>query len=158
MAETGAVVDVGGLEDRTGKLLHQVVLFVGDTGRSKAGTLFTLVLLEILSDQLVCLVPAGLDKLPILLDERLGQPVRAVDEFMGIGSLGAELAFVDRVALPGLDADNLLVHDNKVEAAPGSAIRTRGWYVFEIHVLTSNKEISDFSVFKGAEKSEKTDE
>jgi hypothetical protein len=55
---------------------------------------------------------------------------------MGIGALGAQLAFVHRVALPGLDADNLLVHDNKVEAAPGTAIRTRGWYVLEFHVFT----------------------
>ena len=128
MAEPGAVVDVGGLENRTGKLLHQVVLFVGDTGRSKACTLLALVLLEILGDQLVGLVPARFLELAVLLDERLGQPVRAVDEFVGIVALGAELAFVDRVTVPGLDADNLLVLDNKVEAAPGSAIRTRGWY------------------------------
>jgi hypothetical protein len=58
---------------------------------------------------------------------------------MGIVALGAELAFIDRTALPGLDADNLLVLDNKVEAAPGTAIRTCGWYVLEFHVLTSNK-------------------
>jgi hypothetical protein len=62
---------------------------------------------------------------------------------MGIGALGAELAFVHRVALPGLDADNLLVYDNKVEAAPGSAIRTRCWYILEIHVLTPFNNINN---------------
>ena len=143
MAETGAVVDVGGLQDRTGELLHQVVLLVGDTGRCKACHLFALVGLELRRNQLVGLVPARLDKLPILLDERFGEPVGTVDEFICIGPLGAELAFVDRVALPGCDSDNLLVLDNKVEAAPGSAIRTRSWYIFYFHFTPLTTENPD---------------
>src|SRR5512138_495090 len=139
MAEPGAVVDVGCLEHCPGELLHQVVLLIGDTGRCKAGGLLALVFLEVLDDDLVGLVPAGLNELAILFDEWLGQPVRSIDELPGIVALGAELALVDRVTVPGLDADNLFVLDNKVESAPGSAIRTRGWYVLEFHVLTSNK-------------------
>ena len=128
MAETGAVVDVGGLQDSPGKLLHQVILLVGDPCRSKAGHLFALVGLELRSNQLVSLIPAGLDKFPILLDERLCQAVRAVNKFSSIVAFRAELAVVNRVAVPWRYADNLLVLDNKVEAAAGPAIRTRGWY------------------------------
>jgi hypothetical protein len=56
---------------------------------------------------------------------------------MSIVALRAELAIVDRVAVPWRYADNLLVFDNKVEAAAGPAIRTRGWYVLYIHKNTS---------------------
>jgi hypothetical protein len=41
--------------------------------------------------------------------------------------------------VPWRYADNLLVLDNKVEAATGTAIRACGWYVLHFHVLTSNK-------------------
>ncbi len=60
--------------------------------------------------------------------------------------------------MPGLDANNLLVPDNKVEAAPGTAIRTRGWYVLEFHVLTSNVERSVMRLYKVTEKMPKNDE
>ena len=93
--------------------------------------------MNFVSDQLVGFVPARLDKFPILLDERLCQAVGAVDEFCGIVALRAELAVVNRVAVPWRYADNLLVLDNKVEAATGPAIRTRGWYVLHFHKITS---------------------
>ncbi len=118
---------------------------------------FALVLLELLGDQLVCLVPARLDKLPILLDERLCQAVRTVDKFRGIVALRAELAVIDRIAVPRCYADNLLVLDNKVEAATGPAIRTRGWYVLHFHVLTSNKKNFGLTIFKHSEFFAKSD-
>ena len=67
------------------------------------------------------------------------QSIRAVNKFCSIVALRAELAVVNRIAVPWSYAHNLLVTDNKVEAATGPAIRTRGWYVLHIHVLTSNK-------------------
>ena len=70
MAEPCAVVDVPGLQDTAGKLHHRVVLLVGDAGRGETGTLVGLVLLELLCDQVIRFIPARLDKLAILLDER----------------------------------------------------------------------------------------
>jgi hypothetical protein len=76
---------------------------------------------------------------------------------MSIVALRAELAVVNRVAVPWRYADNLLVTDNKVEAATGPAIRTRGWYVLHIHVLTSNRKIFSLTVFKHSEFRTKSD-
>jgi hypothetical protein len=56
---------------------------------------------------------------------------------MCIVTFGAEFALVYRIAVPWRDAYNLLVFDNKVKAATGSAIRARGWYVLYFHKITS---------------------
>jgi hypothetical protein len=101
VAEAGAVVHVRGLHGHARELLHQVVLFVRDTGRGERHALLSLVLLELLGHQVKRLVPGRLDELAVLLDQRGRQPVLGVDELPGIVALGAELAFVDRAPLPG---------------------------------------------------------
>ena len=123
VAEPGAVVDVRRLERHPGELLHQVVLLVRCPGGGEAGHLVGFVGPELLRDQIVRLVPGRLDECAVLLDQRLREAIRAVDEFMGITSFGAELAPVDGCALPVRHVKDLAVANDKVEPAPGAAVR-----------------------------------
>ncbi len=140
MAEPGAVVDVRGLEDHSRKLLHQVVLLVRCPGRREAGHLFGLVGPELLYDQVVCLVPGRLDERAVLLDERLSESIRAVYKFVGVAPFWAEFAPVDGCALPVRHVNDLAVADDKVEPAPGAAVRACRRYVFEIHYSPSGRD------------------
>jgi len=70
---------------------------------------------------------------------------------MRVIPLGAELALVDGTAVPWCDADNLLVLDNKVKAATTTAVRACCWYVFHVHVLTSNDNDLYLTLFKHTE-------
>ncbi len=118
VANAGAVVDVVSLEGDPRPLLHDVAVLV----RRPAGNLesqglrpeLLVCLLELARDEAEGLVPGGFHELVALLDERLGQPVRAVDELPAGGALGAKLALVYRAALVGLDADQPAVIDDEV--------------------------------------------
>ncbi|KAF5042194.1 hypothetical protein DSECCO2_515190 [anaerobic digester metagenome] len=94
------MVDVRGLENNPGELLHQVVLLVRCSGGGEAGYLVGFVGTELLRDQVVGFVPGRLDKPAVLLDQRFREAVGAVDKFVGIASFGAEFATVDGRALP----------------------------------------------------------
>jgi hypothetical protein len=137
-----AVVDVRGLDRDTGELRYQVVLLVRDTGRREETDLVGLVAFQLGGNELDGLVPARLDELAVLLDERLGQPVGRIDELPGIVPLRAEFALVDGVPVPRRYADDLLVLHDKVEAATGPAIGTGRLYILYVHGKTSDTEIS----------------
>jgi hypothetical protein len=67
---------------------------------------------------------------------------------VGLVAAYADLALVDGVAVPWLDAADFSIADSKIDAAPGAAIGTGAWYVLEIHVLTSDKKCSRPGVIK----------
>ena len=80
----------------------------------------------------------GLHELAVLLDKRRYEPVRAADKLVGLVPADTDLALVDRVAVPGGDPDEPAVFYDKVDTAPVATVGAGAWYVFEIHVLTSN--------------------
>ena len=80
----------------------------------------------------------GLDELAVLLDKRRYEPVGAADKLIGLVPADTDLSLVDRVAVPGRDPDEPAVFHDKVDTAPVATVGAGAWYIFEIHVLTSN--------------------
>ena len=91
LAVARAVIDVVRADHRARQLLHQIAFFVGafrrGDERERVRPVRGFDLGEALGDQVERLVPRGLAKLVALADQRLRQPVGAVDE------IPAELAF-----------------------------------------------------------------
>ena len=97
-----------------------------------SGPCFCLMALELLGDVAERLVPGGGDELAVLLDERRGEPVGAVDEAVAEPSLDAEPAFVDRVRPRG-DAHHFVPAHVQGEVAAAAAVGADGLDL--LHVL-----------------------
>ena len=63
----------------------------------------------------------------------LCQAVRVIDELVGIGTLGADLALVYRGTLVRGDARYLVIFNNKIETAASSAVWTCCWNILHLH-------------------------
>ena len=128
VADTGAVVDVVGLEADTCQLLQGVAVLVDGTARGLEteglGTELVGGLLELLSNQVKGFVPGSVHELAVLLDLRRCQPVGALDMFPAGHSLRTELAFVDRGSLVGFDSYKFSLADNEVQPTAYPAIGT----------------------------------
>jgi hypothetical protein len=133
MAESGTIVYAVGLQYHAGKLLHDVVIFIGGLGRREAAKLLRLVGFEFFRDQLVGFAPGGFNKDSILLYQWPGEAVLAVDELMGVPSLLAELALINRRAVPRLYCENPVVPHDEIKTASYTAVRAGGWNKFQIN-------------------------
>ncbi len=129
MAEPRTVIDVVGAEDGSDHLLEQVVLFVGDPGRSQpgqgVGTVLLFDVLEFGRHQVECFVPARFDELAVFFDQRFGQAISVVDKVEAEPALDAQQAPVGR-AEGRLDVDHFVVLDQQVHLAADPAIGTGG--------------------------------
>jgi hypothetical protein len=65
-----------------------------------------------------------------------------VNELPGIVTLGAELAVVHGIPVPGGDPHGLPVLHDEVEPASGTAVRTRRWNILDVHAKTSDRKRS----------------
>jgi hypothetical protein len=126
MADTGAVVDIVGLESHTCPLLHDVAVLIRGAARNleAKGSRPELVrgLLEFARDKAKGFIPRSFHELVILLDQRLCQPIRAMDRFPAGSALGTKLSFVHRAAFIGLDTHYFPIVDDKIQAAANTTI------------------------------------
>ncbi|MNR11341.1 hypothetical protein D3C85_1276370 [compost metagenome] len=84
MAVAGAVINIVRLEDLTGELLNDIILFIGDFGGRDESQLIAAILFlnrsKTLSYQRQCLIPGRFNKGVPLTDERCGQTLFTVHE------------------------------------------------------------------------------
>ena len=129
MAEPRAVVYVVGAYDGPRKFLHEVVVLVGSLRRRQesqgVGAMRLLCLPQVVGDKLQRLVPLSLPEPIPVLDQRLRQPVRMVDELVGTPAFDAEFAR-PRATLVWEDTHNLPVSNLEVEDAAHAAVDACG--------------------------------
>ena len=84
MSEPGAMIDVVRLEHRPGKLVGDVVFFIGDAGRGEHAHAVSAVGIadrfELTGHQIDGLLPGGFAKCTVLFDQGIGEPLVAGDE------------------------------------------------------------------------------
>jgi hypothetical protein len=134
VADTGAVVDVVGLETDPCKFLQCVAVLVHGTARGLESQGFGAVLvrdlLKFFCNQVDSLVPGRVDELTVLFDLRRCEPVGAVNMFPAGHSLRTELALVNRASLVGFNPYHFSLVDHEVEPTTNTAIRAGCWYIF----------------------------
>ena len=98
MAEPCAIIYIIVAEDYPDKFLKDVIIFVGalcrGVSRQGLGAMGCLNRGKTIGDQCQCLIPAGLDKFPVVFDERGGEAVPVVHKIIAETSLDAESAVI----------------------------------------------------------------
>jgi hypothetical protein len=124
------VIYVVGPESGPAKLLEHVVVFIGAPGRGEEAdavpTMLGSNVFQARHGEIECLFPRGLFQAPIPADQRSGEAVRAMDEFVGIPSFDAELAPIHGSSLQRHRSDQATVHNFEKHLAAAPAIRTGG--------------------------------
>jgi hypothetical protein len=128
MSETGAVVYVVGSNHCPSQLLKKVILLIGTLGGGEKGNTIWAVLLsnflETRGDIIESFVPSRFTELPLLLDERFGQPITIIYKFVEIPALDAEPSLTDRIRFTGQGPHQLPVQNFQIKTTTAPAITT----------------------------------
>ena len=120
------MIDVISADNPPGKLLQQIVFFIGALCRSQESDAVRAVLffsgLKLGSNQAKGLLPACPFQLPVFTNKRVGQAVSVVDIVKPKAAFNAELAFVDTFVAGSGNFNNLIVFDVKPQRTANAAI------------------------------------
>ena len=134
MSETGAVIDIIGLEYRPSELIGDVILFIRNSRRGQhsytVAAIFFLDLAELIRNQIEGFIPTRFSELAVFFYQGSGKPLRRMNKVKTKASLDAKGAVVWNRILNTGDFDHFIVFYVQVHLASHAAITAGGAHLF----------------------------
>ncbi len=105
------MINIVGLHHRPGKLLQNIIIFVGALCRGNGGKAVTLCYGKFVSNIIKRLIPANRNKPGITLDQRMTQPLRRIDILEAETPFYTEFSLTCLIPLLSFGSNDLVVSD-----------------------------------------------